>query len=152
LASALDEVGLPEPISLLSLHPFQLSGGMLQRVMIAMALLLDAPLLIADEPTTDLDCVSQARILDLLDGLRKRRNLGILLVTHDLSVMARLADDLAIMRHGQIVERGPAADVFRNPRSAYGRALLAAHLRLYGLGFSPESQGTDEADMSGVAA
>jgi ABC-type dipeptide/oligopeptide/nickel transport system ATPase component len=128
---ALHEVGLPSPRSMLPLYPFQMSGGMLQRVMIALALVHEAPLLIADEPTTDLDAVSQATILELLDGLRRERKMGILLVTHDLSVIARMADHVAVMRGGRMVEKAPVRDVFEKPAHPYTRALLDAHLGLY---------------------
>jgi nickel transport system ATP-binding protein len=123
----LREVGLENPESVLDLYPFQMSGGMLQRVMIALALLFEPSLLIADEPTTDLDAVSQARILDLLAALRARRGLGILLVTHDLGVLARLADDVAVMRDGVIVEAGRLAEVCATPRHPYTASLLEAH-------------------------
>ncbi|MGJ3524124.1 hypothetical protein ACR4XJ_13985 [Nitratidesulfovibrio sp. D1] len=105
---------------------------MLQRVMIALALVLDVSLLIADEPTTDLDLPSQAHVLDLLDQVRRTRHMAILLVTHDLSVAARMADRMAVMRHGRVVEQGDARDLFAAPRHPYTRALLAAHHRLYG--------------------
>jgi nickel transport system ATP-binding protein len=128
--SALHEVGFDETDAILDLYPFQMSGGMLQRVMIALALLLEPPLLIADEPTTDLDTVSQATILDLLLSLRERRGLGVLLVTHDLSVIARLADEVAVMREGAIIERGPVTAIFAAPRHSYTASLLRAHHRL----------------------
>ena len=128
--SALHEVGFDEPSAILDLYPFQMSGGMLQRVMIALALLLEPPLLIADEPTTDLDAVAQATILDLLASLRARRGLSILLVTHDLSVIARLADDVAVMREGVILEHGPVAEILATPRHPYTASLLEAHRRL----------------------
>ena len=128
---ALRSVGFPDPKTILDLYPFQMSGGMLQKVMIAVALLMGAPLLVADEPTTDLDVVAQANILTLMEAMRKRQNVGILLVTHDLSVIARLADDVAVMRQGEIVERGPVGDLFVNPRHPYSRALLQAHFSLY---------------------
>jgi nickel transport system ATP-binding protein len=108
-----------------------MSGGMLQRVMVAMALLMRAPLLIADEPTTDLDVVAQSNILALMEDMRKRENVGILLVTHDLSVIARLADDVAVMRQGEIVEHRSVRDLFVAPRHPYSRALLQAHFSLY---------------------
>jgi nickel transport system ATP-binding protein len=128
--SALHEVGFDEPGAILDLYPFQMSGGMLQRVMIALALLLEPPLLIADEPTTDLDAVAQATILDLLAALRARRGLSVLLVTHDLSVIARLADDVAVMREGVILEHGPVAEILATPRHPYTASLLEAHRRL----------------------
>jgi len=115
------------------LYPFQMSGGMLQRAMIALALLSHAPFLVADEPTTDLDLVAQARILDLLAGLVRARGLGLLIVTHDLGVVARLADRVAVMEAGRIVETGPAAALFAAPREPATRALLAAHRALHGV-------------------
>lgn len=129
--AGLREVGFDDPRAILDHYPFQLSGGMLQRAMIALALLLDPPFLLADEPTTDLDLVSQARVLDLLAGLCRTRNLGILLVTHDLSVVARLADDMAVMHQGRIVERGEVGEVFAAAAHPFSRSLLAAHRRLY---------------------
>lgn len=126
-----DEVGLEAPGRVLGLYPFQMSGGMLQRVMIALALLSEAPFLIADEPTTDLDLVLQARVLALIKSLVAGRGLGVLLVTHDMGVVARAADEVAVMEAGQIVERGGVSDIFSNPRHAATRALLAAHLALY---------------------
>jgi nickel transport system ATP-binding protein len=105
--STLADLGFEQPDEILSAYPFQLSGGMLQRIMVSLALLLEAELLIADEPTTDLDVIVQARILDLLDQLRREKNVGVLLVTHDLSVIARLADQVAVMQNGRIIETGP---------------------------------------------
>jgi nickel transport system ATP-binding protein len=126
-APVLREVGLDNAREILDLYPFQMSGGMLQRVMIALALLLEPPFLIADEPTTDLDAVSQATVLDLLASLRARRGLGILLVTHDLSVIVRLADEVAVMREGVILESGPVEAVFAAPGHSYTASLLEAH-------------------------
>ncbi len=131
--AALREVGFDDADAILRHYPFQMSGGMLQRVMIALALVLDVQLLIADEPTTDLDLPSQARVLDLLDQVRRTRNMAILLVTHDLSVAARMADRMAVMCHGRVVEQGDVGELFAAPRHPYTRALLAAHHRLYGL-------------------
>ncbi|MBE0530585.1 MAG: ATP-binding cassette domain-containing protein [Rhodospirillales bacterium] len=131
ITEAFHEVGLADPAQVLDLYPFQMSGGMLQRAMIALALLADAPFLIADEPTTDLDLLSQGRILDLLEGLVVRRGIGVLLVTHDMSVVARLADDVAVMHRGRIVERNGVEGVFASARHAATRALLAAHHALY---------------------
>ncbi len=131
--AALCEVGFDDAQAILRHYPFQMSGGMLQRVMIALALVLDVPLLIADEPTTDLDLPSQARVLDLLEQVRRTRNMAILLVTHDLSVAARMAHRMAVMRHGRVVEQGDVRELFAAPRHPYTRALLAAHHRLYGL-------------------
>lgn len=126
----LREVGLGGESRLLDLYPFQLSGGMLQRVMIALALIMDAPFLIADEPTTDLDAVNQARVLALLESLKANRGMGMIIVTHDLGVMARLADDVIVMRHGAVVEAGTVHEIFASPCEAYTAELLAAHLRL----------------------
>ena len=108
-----------------------MSGGMLQRVMIALAVLTEAPFLIADEPTTDLDLLSQGRILDLLADLVARHGIGILLVTHDMSVVAKLADEAAVMDQGAVVERNTVGNLFAAPRHAATRALLDAHLALY---------------------
>ena len=127
---SLTEVGFPNPHEVLGLYPFQMSGGMLQRVMIALALSLRAPLLIADEPTTDLDVMSQARVLDLLRTLRDRHEMGILLVTHDLGVVARLADAVAVMEEGEIVETGSVTRIFSKPVHPFTKMLLEAHFSL----------------------
>ncbi|MFH1136685.1 MAG: ABC transporter ATP-binding protein [Pseudomonadota bacterium] len=129
---ALGEVGFEDPAAMLDLYPFQMSGGMLQRVMAALAVMMNVSLLIADEPTTDLDVVSQARILDLLAGFRDDRGMSMLLVTHDLSVVARLADEVVVMKDGAIVESGRVRDIFRAARHPYTKALLQAHSSLYG--------------------
>lgn len=129
----LQDVGLDDPQRLLSLYPFEMSGGMLQRTMLALALLSDAPFLIADEPTTDLDVVAQARMLDLLDSIVQRRSPGLLLVTHDMGVVARLADEVAVMSDGRIVEQADVESIFHTPRHPVTRQLVAAHLALYGL-------------------
>ncbi|ELM3721753.1 nickel import ATP-binding protein NikD [Edwardsiella piscicida] len=133
LMRSLTAVGLDDPLRVLQSYPFEMSGGMLQRMMIAMALLSDAPFLIADEPTTDLDAVAQARILDLLATIVRQRAPGMLLVTHDMGVVARLADDVAVMADGRVVEQGEVEQVFHAPRHAVTQALVAAHLALYGL-------------------
>lgn len=106
---------------------------MLQRMMIAMALLSDAPFIVADEPTTDLDVVAQARILDLLAQIMRERQPGMLLVTHDMGVVARLADDVAVMDNGRIIEQGTVETLFSAPQQDVTRELVAAHLALYGL-------------------
>lgn len=129
--ATLADVGFDAPDAILPLYPFQMSGGMLQRVMIALALALESPFLIADEATTDLDAVAQARVLDLMESLVRTRDMGILLVTHDLSVIARLADSVYVMRHGEMVERGDVQAIFDAPRHTYTQALLAAHFALY---------------------
>lgn len=136
LIAALEAVGLENAPRVLKLYPFEMSGGMLQRMMIAMALLCDAPFIVADEPTTDLDAVVQARILDLLVSIMQNRGPGMLLVTHDMGVVARLADDVAVMDSGSIVEQGDVESLFRAPRHDITRGLVAAHLALYGLELS----------------
>lgn len=129
-AARLVEVGFPSPAGILDAYPFQLSGGMLQRVMIAIALLFDPPLLVADEPTTDLDSVSQSHVLDLLQTVRKRHGMSILLVTHDLSVIDRMADDVFVMRCGEIVDSGTKEELFERSRQPYTRLLVEAHRKL----------------------
>lgn len=131
MLEALSDVGLEQPERVLQLYPFEMSGGMLQRVMIALALLSGAPFLIADEPTTDLDLVVQSKILDLLEHIVAERRLGMLLVTHDMAVVARLADRVAIIDRGRIVEQGDAWQIYTAPRHAVTRTLLAAHFSLY---------------------
>ncbi|RNL65384.1 ABC transporter ATP-binding protein [Nocardioides marmoriginsengisoli] len=121
----LDAVGVPEPELRARQRPYELSGGLRQRALIASAIALDPPLLIADEPTTALDVTVQAQVLDLL-AASKERGTAIILISHDLSVVARLADEVAVMRHGEIVEHGPTAEVLRAPRHEYTRALIAA--------------------------
>ncbi|ADO48874.1 nickel import ATP-binding protein NikD [[Enterobacter] lignolyticus] len=133
LIAALEAVGLEEPTRVLGRYPFEMSGGMLQRMMIAMAVLSEAPFIIADEPTTDLDVVAQARILDLLDSIMQSRAPGMLLVTHDMGVVARLADDVAVMDNGRIVEQADVDTLFRAPSHAVTRRLISAHLALYGM-------------------
>lgn len=122
----LKEVGLNELNSRLGAFPHQLSGGQKQRVMIAIALANDPRLLIADEPTTALDATVQSQLLALLRRLANDRNLGVLLVTHDLGVVAQIADEVVVMREGSVVESGAAKQVFGAPRAAYTRALIAS--------------------------
>lgn len=121
-------VRLPQPHQILQQFPFQLSGGMLQRVMIALALSLKPQVLIADEPTTALDVITQMQILRLLNQLQQQTNCAILLVTHDLGVIAQLADDVAVMYGGEFVEQAPAAQLFDQPQHPYTRSLFAARL------------------------
>ena len=120
----LQEVGIPDPEQRLSWYPHQLSGGQKQRVVIAIALACEPDLLIADEPTTALDVTIQKQILELLNQLRKTRNLGVLLITHDMGVVAEMADDVAVMRHGEILEYRPKADFFERPEHEYSLRLI----------------------------
>jgi oligopeptide transport system ATP-binding protein len=129
-AQALSSVGLADTQRLLRQYPHELSGGMRQRAMLAMAVLAEPDLLLADEPTTALDATTQIAILDLLAKLRRERGMSILLVTHDLGVVARVADRVMVMRTGQIVEQGATRELLRNPVSAYARELLAAARQL----------------------
>jgi peptide/nickel transport system ATP-binding protein len=122
----LDAVRLPDPARRARDYPHQLSGGMRQRVMIAVALACGPPLLIADEPTTALDVTVQAEVLELLRELRARHQLSLLLITHDLGVVAEMADRVAVMYAGAIVEEGPSRAIFRSPAHPYTRGLLAS--------------------------
>ena len=121
---AMREVAIPDPESRIGDYPHQLSGGMRQRIMIAMALACDPKLLIADEPTTALDVTIQAQILELLNGLRKTRELAVLLITHDLGVVAEVADRVAVMYTGKIVEESPVDELFARPKHPYTEGLL----------------------------
>ncbi len=120
----LERVGIPDPASRAKDYTHQFSGGMRQRVMIAMAIALGPDLLIADEPTTALDVTVQAQIMELLESLRQDSNMAMILITHDLSVVADVADNVAVMYAGRVVERGPVADVLGRPAHAYTLALL----------------------------
>jgi len=122
----LERVGIRNPESRLGAYPHQLSGGQRQRVMIAMALANKPDVLIADEPTTALDVTIQAQILDLLAELKREENMGLLFITHDLSIVQRIADKVCVMKDGMIVEAGPTAEIFANPRHDYTRKLLSA--------------------------
>jgi peptide/nickel transport system ATP-binding protein len=121
---AMREVAIPDPSRRVNDYPHQLSGGMRQRVMIAMALACNPKLLIADEPTTALDVTIQAQILELLDDLRKQRELAVLLITHDLGVVAEVADRVAVMYTGKIVEESPVDELFARPKHPYTEGLL----------------------------
>ena len=121
---AMREVAIPDPSRRIDDYPHQLSGGMRQRVMIAMALACNPKLLIADEPTTALDVTIQAQILELLDELRKQRELAVLLITHDLGVVAEVADRVAVMYTGRIVEESPVDELFARPKHPYTEGLL----------------------------
>lgn len=122
----LSDVGLPSPETVLKRYPHQLSGGMQQRVLIAMALSAEPDLLIADEPTTALDVTVQKQILDLLKDISQRRALSVLFISHDLGVVASLCNRIAVMRKGEIVEMGSVTSVLLSPQAPYTRALLAA--------------------------
>jgi oligopeptide/dipeptide ABC transporter ATP-binding protein len=123
-------VGIPDPRARAKSYPHQLSGGMRQRVLIAMALVMNPGLLIADEPTTALDVTIQAQILELLAGLRERLGLAVLLITHDLGVIAEAASRVLVMYGGQIVEEAPVRELFANPAHPYTQGLLEAMPRL----------------------
>jgi peptide/nickel transport system ATP-binding protein len=129
-ADVLGLVGMPRPKERLSDYPHQLSGGLRQRVMIAMALVCDPQLLIADEPTTALDVTIQAQILDLLDDLRRRLHMAVLLITHDMGVIAGRADRVAVMYAGKIVEQAETRTLFKGMRHRYTEALVEAIPRL----------------------
>ncbi len=125
-AKSLEGVGIPEPAARLDEYPHEWSGGMRQRAMIAMAMACEPRLLIADEPTTALDATVQAQVLDVMDRQRSARGLGVLLISHDLGVVARRSDEVHVMLSGRVVERGPAKEVFEGARHPYTRELLAS--------------------------
>ena len=128
----LQEVGIPDPNSRLDAYPHQLSGGMRQRVMIAIALAAEPEILVADEPTTALDVTVQAQILEVLDRLRSSRGMAVLLITHDLGIVAGRADRVAVMYAGQIVEEAPTARLFASPSHPYTQGLFASVPRIRG--------------------
>ncbi len=133
------DVRLPEPERLYHAYPHQLSGGQRQRVMIAMALVLDPALLIADEPTTALDVTTQAQILELIRDLQRRRGTGVMFITHDFGVVAEIADRVVVMQEGRVVEVGPAEEVLHRPRHPYTRMLIGSVPSLV----PPERRGED---------
>src|SRR5690554_5025229 len=120
----LQDVGIPQPEDKLKRYPHELSGGQRQRVMIAMALALDPDILIADEPTTALDVTLQAQILDLLKSLQVRRNMAMILISHDLNLVKHYADRVIVMNQGRVEEQGSVADIFNRPQQAYTQNLL----------------------------
>lgn len=126
----LSQMQLSQPEHVADQYPFELSGGMRQRVMIAMALASDPRILIADEPTTALDVTTQAEILTLIKGLQIKLGLGVIFITHDMGVVANIADRVAVMNHGRIVETGTLREIFDRPQHNYTRMLLASTLRL----------------------
>ncbi|MCI1734851.1 MAG: ABC transporter ATP-binding protein [Bacilli bacterium] len=117
-------VGFNEPVKRMKQYPFEFSGGMLQRAMIAMALVCDPDLLIADEPTTALDVTIQAQILDLLKSIQEKLGMAIIIITHDLGVVAQICDEVDVMYAGRVVERGTADEIFYNPQHEYTKGLL----------------------------
>jgi peptide/nickel transport system ATP-binding protein len=124
------EVGLPDPQLMYHQYPFRLSGGQRQRVMIAMALALEPAILIADEPTTALDVTTQAQILKLILDIQRRKGMSVMFITHDFGVVAEIADSVAVMEKGHIVEQGSAAQILKSPGHPYTRRLIAAVPRL----------------------
>ncbi len=139
----LDQVGIPGAHQRLNDHPHQFSGGMRQRVMIAMSLALDPDVLIADEPTTALDVTVQAQIMDLLADIQAERNMGLILVTHDLGVVAEVADRIAVMYAGRIVESADVHELYANPCHPYTRALLESIPRV-------DAKGTELRAITGL--
>ncbi|MDT7540431.1 MAG: peptide/nickel transport system ATP-binding protein [Acidobacteriota bacterium] len=138
--AAMEEVSIPDPARRADDYPHQLSGGMRQRVMIAMALACDPKLLIADEPTTALDVTIQAQILELLNELRRTRELAVLLITHDLGVVAEVADRVAVMYTGRIVEESPVEELFARPKHPYTEGLLRSVPKLTAAGVEKASR------------
>ncbi|MDR0875593.1 MAG: ABC transporter ATP-binding protein, partial [Clostridiales Family XIII bacterium] len=128
--AALDEVGLPASVE--ERYPFELSGGQRQRVVIAAALATEPKLLIADEATTSLDVVTQQEILELIDGIRRRRGMPLIFITHDIGLVCKWADRIAVVEDGRIVETGPAREIIRHPQNAYTRTLVEADRLLSG--------------------
>lgn len=126
----LTHVGIPNPIQRLSEYPYQLSGGQCQRAMIAMALSTNPRVLIADEPTTALDVTTQAQILNLLQNLQAETGMAMIFITHDLGVIAEVADEVAVMYLGRVVEKAPVGEIFTNPKHPYTQALLTSIPRI----------------------
>ena len=137
---AMQEVAIPDPGRRVKDYPHQLSGGMRQRVMIAMALACNPELLIADEPTTALDVTIQAQILELLNDLRKTRKLAVLLITHDLGVVAEVADRVCVMYTGKIVEESPVDEIFATPKHPYTQGLLRSVPKMRAVGETKEQR------------
>jgi oligopeptide/dipeptide ABC transporter ATP-binding protein len=127
----LREVGIPSPAERMTMYPWELSGGLRQRVMIAMALSCHPKLLIADEPTTAIDVTTQAQVLSLLRGLQQQHGMAIIFITHDLGVIAQIADFVVVMYLGRIMETGPVDDIFHRPQHPYTRALLESIPTMY---------------------
>lgn len=132
---SLEDVNLTNPLELLRKYPFELSGGMLQRVMIALTMSLRPAVIIADEPTTALDVTNQLQVLRQLERVRQEYGASVLLISHDLGVIAELADDVAVMQHGRIIEQADVFELFDHPKHTYTQTLLAARPMLQ---ISPE--------------
>lgn len=141
----LQRMGLDDCERVYRAYPQQLSGGMLQRAAIAMALACQPTLLIADEPTTALDSLTQTEVLDLLQRLRAEESLSVLLISHDMPLVAQYSEQVAVMRHGEIVERGAAAQVLSNPAHSYTQQLLAARPDIFA-SYTPTSRLTSGGD------
>ena len=127
MLAMMHEVQLPNPAAIAQRYPFQLSGGMKQRISIAMALLCEPEILIADEPTTALDVTIQAQILDLIRSLRQAHGTSVIFITHDLGVVAQLCDSVAVMYGGKVIEYNTASEIFRHPRHPYTQGLLQSN-------------------------
>ena len=130
IISLLNRVRIPDPAGKLSQYPHHLSGGMRQRVMIAMALACEPALLIADEPTTALDVTIQAQILDLMKDIQEEFGMSVMFITHDMAVIAEMADRVVVMYQGQVVEQGPVDQIFHDPQHPYTRKLISAVPRI----------------------
>ena len=145
------EAQMPRPASIFTSYPHEISGGQKQRVMIAMAMACRPALLIADEPTTALDVTVQARMLRLIDNLRRQHDTAVLFITHDLGVVAEIADRILVMYRGKVVEQGPVLEIFENPQHPYTKGLLACRPRLsVGLNRLPVVADFMVEDASGV--
>ena len=143
-------VRIPDPEQRLGQYPHEMSGGMRQRVMIAMALSCDPTILIADEPTTALDVTIQAQILGLMRDLRETTGAAVMIITHDMGVVAEVADDVVVMNQSKIVETGPVHQIFENPREEYTKALLAAVPRLGSMAGRPDPAPFDLISVEGL--
>ncbi|PYI54300.1 staphylopine uptake ABC transporter ATP-binding protein CntD [Paenibacillus flagellatus] len=131
MKTAMESVMLKDPIGVMNRYPHQLSGGMLQRVMIALAIVLEPDVVIADEPTTALDTISQFEVVEQFQRLRETMGCSMIFVSHDLGVVKRIADEVLVMKNGEIVERGTTRDILSDARHAYTRSLVASKLALH---------------------
>lgn len=128
---AMESVMLKNPIEIMNKYPYQLSGGMLQRLMIALAIVLEPDILIADEPTTGLDTISQFEVIEQLIQLREKIGCSMIFVSHDLGVVKKIADQVLVMRDGEIIEQGSIQSIFANPKHEYTQSLLATQEALH---------------------